>query len=569
MPVPAFKLPHPGNTPNQLLICWKSYKSYSTNCWRFALSWRAAGLEIEASSDNPVMFLKAASLSLALLIASRLLGLVRESAQAAALGATGLADVAVLMLTLPDWLAGLLASGALAYVLLPAWAHADPAAVRQMQRKVARVLLAGGVGLGLLLALAVGLAPEATLEALAPGLPPALVSAATQGLLFSAIALPAALLAALWATRLQHEQDFVGLYAANLVVNGVLIAALLLVASRADSTRATALLGTGLLLAMGLRLGWLMYRQRRLNLALSQPSQPSPASAVPLSMTPLPAPSLWLWAALSAGLPLALPFVARSLASQQGEGALTMFNYAWKLVELPLVLAIQLVASLAFPGIARAFATGPKSADQQPDNQRMTQPVTQAFALAWTLACAAAAALLTGAPAIAKLLFGWGRMPEEALAQIAQWGAAGAWGLLPQALMAVALTVLAAQSRMRVAVLAFAVALTLLVVLGTQYPLGGPQLMWLLNALYAGVALVCVAAAVGGRAGLLRQWLPVCNLVVPLLVLLVLVALQRGLTLPIYDQNMAFALMKSAGAAIVLIVISVSFSGDLRRALKR
>jgi hypothetical protein len=65
------------------------------------------------------MFLKAGVLSLALLLLSRVLGLLRESTLAAAFGASGLGDVAVLMLTLPDWIAGVLASGALAYVLLP------------------------------------------------------------------------------------------------------------------------------------------------------------------------------------------------------------------------------------------------------------------------------------------------------------------------------------------------------------------------------------------------------------------------------------------------------------------
>ena len=46
------------------------------------------------------MFLKAGVLSLALLLASRLLGLLRESAQAAAFGASGAGDVATLVLTL-------------------------------------------------------------------------------------------------------------------------------------------------------------------------------------------------------------------------------------------------------------------------------------------------------------------------------------------------------------------------------------------------------------------------------------------------------------------------------------
>ncbi len=500
------------------------------------------------------MFLKAASLSLALLVASRLLGLARESAQAAALGASGLADVAVLMLTLPDWLAGLLASGALSYVLLPAWAaQTGPAAVQQMQRQVARFLLAGGVVLSTLLALAVWLWPTASLQALAPGLPTGLQTVATQALLFSALALPAALLAALWATRLQHEQDFVGLYAANLVVNGVLVAALLLVAARADSTRAVAVLGIGLLLAMALRLVWLMHRQRRLKHGAAQPSQQT--------ALPLPAASLWLWAALSAGLPLALPFVARSLASQQGEGALAVFNYAWKLVELPLVLAIQLVAGLAFPGIARVFAA--------PTANTGTQPVTQAFVLAWTLACAAAAALLLGAPAIAQLLFGWGRMPATALAQIAEWGAAGAWGLLPQALLAVALTVLAAQSRMRAAVAAFALALGTLLGLGATVALDGLALMWLLNALYAAVAVACVLAATHGRLATLRGWLPLRAMAVPLLLLLAAAVLRAAGFLPVYAINWPFVLIQCAGAATILIVVSYALSADLRRALRR
>ncbi|MBA2674253.1 MAG: hypothetical protein H0U68_11300, partial [Ramlibacter sp.] len=71
------------------------------------------------------MFLKAGAVSLALLLASRLLGLLRESALAAAFGASGLGDVAVLMLTLPDWIVSVLVTGALGYVLLPAWAQAD------------------------------------------------------------------------------------------------------------------------------------------------------------------------------------------------------------------------------------------------------------------------------------------------------------------------------------------------------------------------------------------------------------------------------------------------------------
>ena len=170
------------------------------------------------------MFLKAGALSLALLLASRLLGLARESAQAAAFGTSGLADVVVLMLTLPDWLAGVLASGALAYVLVPAWA--GQSARHRWRPRAARwagALLGGRRRAGAWCWL---LWRQRAVGWLASGLPAAMLPAAAQALVWSALALPAALLAALWATRLQHERDFTGMYSANLVVNGVLIAAI-------------------------------------------------------------------------------------------------------------------------------------------------------------------------------------------------------------------------------------------------------------------------------------------------------------------------------------------------------
>jgi peptidoglycan biosynthesis protein MviN/MurJ (putative lipid II flippase) len=220
----------------------------------------------------------------------------------------------------------------------------------------------------------------------------------------------------------------------------------------------------------------------------------APADAAPAR---LPPPRVWLWAVLGAGLPLALPFAARSAASQAGEGALASFNYAWKLVELPLILAIQLVASLAFPAIARAAGDG-ASADAA------RAPARQAFALAWTLGCAAAAGLLLGGPALARLLFGWGRMAPEALEQVARWGMAGAWGLLPQAVTAVALTVLATRRRMAPAALGYALALAVLLGAAALGLRDGGQLMWLLNAAQLVVALVCLAALGAQRS----HWLP-------------------------------------------------------------
>ena len=482
------------------------------------------------------MFLRAGALSLALLLVSRLTGLLRESAQAAAFGASGLGDVAVLMLTLPDWLSGVLAGGALAYVLLPAWSHEEAGRIAATQRRVARILLVVGVALGLLLVLGHTLA----IRWLAPGLPPQLQPQAGRALLWSGFALPLALLAGLGVTRLQHERDFVGLYAASVVVNAVLIASLFVVAWFAHGA-ATVLLGAGLLLAMLARLAWLWHRQ--------QPFRRAPNLADSDALPPLP---LWLWAAAAAGLPLALPFVARSLASQQGPGALAVFNYAWKLVELPLLLAVQLVGTLALGPIARAVRSGEQG-------EAAAAPMRRGFALAWTLACASVAGLLVAAPAIAHLLFGWGRMQPEALVHVARWGRVGAWSLLPQALLTIALAVLAAQERMRIAVIAYIAALVALL-LGHAHD--GAELMAWLDGAWVLIAVVVLAALGPG----LRTWLPWRALAAASASLLAVQALLAVAGHP------AGAVTQWAGAIVAASVVLAATwlaSADLRSSLAR
>lgn len=443
------------------------------------------------------MYLRAGVVSLGLLLLSRVLGLLRESVQAAAFGATGVGDAVIVMFTLPDLLVGMVFSGALSYVLLPLWARQSPLEQQRSQKKVAWVLTISGVLLGGV----VWLLRDVLVKALAPGLQGALKTLGADSLLWSAAALPLAMLAALWATRLQHERDFVGMYAGSLLVNAALVGGVLVVAGMAWSASALPMLGGALLLGGAARLAWLYTRLPK--------TVPVPAMA---SVARLPGARIWLWAALSSGLLMLLPLMARSLASTTGEGALASFNYAWKLVELPLVLAIQLVASLAFPAITR---TEPGSAER-------AQALQMAFVLAWALACAAVAAVASFSSALAQLLFGWGRMSADNLEVIARWSAIGVWSLLPQALVAVLLTVMATGQQMHVAVWAYAAGALALGLLGWTGLASGAAVMLALNAVLSGVALVLLASQ---RKSIKGAWhWPA--LVVPLSVCILLVLTQ-------------------------------------------
>lgn len=489
------------------------------------------------------MYLRAGILSLGLLLASRVLGLLRESVQAASLGATGLGDAVIVMFTLPDLLVSMVFSGALGYVLLPLWARQQPAQLLPGQRKLARRLCITG----LLLGAAIWLMRDAVVRALAPGLQGELRSLGAASLLWSAAALPLAMLAALWATRLQHERDFVGMQVGNLALNVCLIAGLLLVAGMGWFASVLPVLGAALLLGALARLAWLYWRLPKAAVIQATAQAGHDAAALPRA-------SVWLWAALSSGLLLVLPIMARSLASQSGEGALANFNYAWKLVELPLVLAIQLVATVAFPAITRT----------QLGSAERRDALQMAFLLAWALACAAIVVVAIFSRPLAQLLFGWGRMSAANLDTIAQWSSAGVWSLLPQALIAVVLTAVAIAEQMRVAVWAYAGGIAALGLAGwlglgraDGGTAGGLAVMWALNAVLAGVALVLILS----QRRFISGSLPLTGLLVPLGVCLMLVA--AGARLP---QLGLAASTASAVLMAALVLASAALASPLLRA---
>ena len=230
------------------------------------------------------MYLRAGVFSLGLLLLSRVFGLLRESAQAAAFGSTGMGDAVIVMFTLPDLLVGILVSGALSYVLLPAWAQQSQSEQGAGQRKIAYALVCGGLVLGAL----VWLFRTSLVEVLAPGLVSNIKVASANALGWSAAVLPLAMLAALWVTRLQHERDFVGIHAGNLIVNLALVIGLFVLANGiTPATYVLSLLGICLAIAMIGRLAWLAWRL---------PACPKPVVIAP-DVT-LSRVSVSLWAAL-------------------------------------------------------------------------------------------------------------------------------------------------------------------------------------------------------------------------------------------------------------------------------
>lgn len=424
------------------------------------------------------MFLRAGLFSVALLLLSRASGILRESTLAAAFGVGAMADAVVLMLTLPDLMVGVLLSGALAYVLLPQWSAWSAHQLRQRQRHQWVGITAGGW----LLAAAVFLAHKPLVALLAPALAQAEPRLAQLSLTWAAAVLPLAVWAAWGSTRLQHRSDVVGLYAANLTVNFTVIAGLALAAwvgaSSLNAVWALHAMGCCLLLAMLARLAWQRWRLKSgLDTTQVELHNVMDAGAAPLSRWQTG--TVWGSAVLCAGMPLIAYLLARSWASVEGAGALTLFNLAWKLVELPQVLLIQVVAMLALPRLCQAVAQ-PTAADQPP---AWLAELCKTLALALALACAAMVAVQGSGSVLASWLYGWGQMPADRLPKLVHWAQVGAFSLPAQAVVAILVALLAAQHHLRTAALAWLlVALPLLawpVLLVGRTHTGPAAMQWL------------------------------------------------------------------------------------------
>ena len=498
------------------------------------------------------MFLRLGLISFVLLLASRVSGLARESAQAAAFGVTGSADVAILMLTLPDLLVNVFFLGGLSYIALPLWASQSP----QDRASSQRTMLAWCLGVGAVLALLLLVTRQWVVEMLAPGLSKELMAVASNGLVWTAVLIPPTCLAALLYCRLQFERDFIGLYGWNVLVNAVMIIAFLAIHAWFHGDSIATFLGLALVAAMALRLGWQGWRLSKLN--LPEPVQ-HPA------VTAWPGLHQFAWVALAAGLPLTIALIARTLSAANGEGALAIFNYAIKLVELPNALAIQLVTTLAFPSVTRAVAAlrGGNSISQATGLLPDMRSVRSAYILAWTLACAGAAGLAVGAQPIAAVMFGWGRMRVTDVEAVAQLAALGAWSLLPQALIAVTVTVLAANQQLKAIALTFMATGAAFILIGwhSGAHLSSIQAIGWMNASFVFLATVLV---IKSRI-LIWQSLPALEMAIVAAATVGCVFLASNVRLSGSYLQTAWACAVALAVGLVGLAVSPSLRSALRR----
>lgn len=275
----------------------------------------------------------------------RVAGFVREILIAGQFGVSLEADIAVVLLTAPDVLTNLLMGGALSAVLIPRFKRFG-IGVRSDALFYKGTLVAGlfFVGIGAIASFHAG----SLIVLMAPGLIGEGLARAENLLAQVVWAIPLTAIAGVSTAYLQSSGRFfipaIGGLIFNIVIiffilfswhrkidplNGMVLAILVAASSRWLSQ----------LFQVGLKkkFSWRMLRWKlgggRLGVRYMQ-------------------------AVVSGGLIILLPVFARALASDQGEGYLSLFNYAYKLVEFPLGVCITALSVAVFPMLSQDFARG-------------------------------------------------------------------------------------------------------------------------------------------------------------------------------------------------------------------
>lgn len=335
------------------------------------------------------MFSSTVLLSLALL-AGRGAGLARELTLASLFGVSKDADVAVLLLALPDLMVNLLVSGGLSAALMPRFALLDPAGRAALYRNVAAASL---VVFGLLAAV-VAVFPKFVFQILAPGVELPVNSGIVSAV---ALAMPLTALAGVTGAYLNSANRFFITGCGTLIFNLCVLAALLLVHSPAD---ALWLLSFGIFAGAAVRWGAQLFvlpahvwRDWRQTFHLEMPLLRAFCAA-----------------SLAAALTLLAPVLVRAIASTIGAGAIASLNYAQKLVELPVGILITSISTVALPRLSRLYV------EKRPEVASQALSRDTQYALLLSLAVVLFG--LAFADAAVQVLFGRGQMGEPALARV-------------------------------------------------------------------------------------------------------------------------------------------------------
>jgi len=330
------------------------------------------------------------------ILLGRLTGFLREVAVASKFGVSREADVVLFSLSLPDFLVSILMGGALAAALIPEFKRAT---VQTADLLFLQSSLLVGAGFSILVVLLIWQA-EALIYLFAPGFDPASIQASRFLLNLVLWLMPLTALAGVTMSYLQSKDHFAIPALGTFIFNTTLVVALFFFISGAEDFK---MLGIAVLIGGFLR--WASQIIRMAGQGMQWIQKGSWLISTELGIR-------FLQALAAGSLILVLPVIARALSSLAGPGGFATINYSIRLIELPMGVALGVLASVLFPKLSEMFAQ-----DRPEEGVKLAvDGILWVFIIAYTVILIF---LCFGEP-LTRLAFQWGAMPAEATERIAR-----------------------------------------------------------------------------------------------------------------------------------------------------
>lgn len=282
-------------------------------------------------------FLQASLVVSSFLLIGRISGFIRDWYLGWQYGAGLESDLAILVLTLPDLVVNVVLGGGVAAALVPAFRHLTPDRAAGL---LAQAI--GAVFLGLaVIALGAAIFASDLMSVLAPGLPDEAIENGRWYFAVAVIAIPLTATSGVVAAWLDSHGKFQFSAPGTAIFNLSVIGAMAFMA------------GYGLLYAvtLGVVAGAIIRLCFQGLAALRSVAAPPTFTAIDHGMIIRRFGSAFLFTSALA----LLPAIARAMATHQDVGALSIFSYAIKVIELPMALAVSAISVVLLPRLASEF----------------------------------------------------------------------------------------------------------------------------------------------------------------------------------------------------------------------
>jgi putative peptidoglycan lipid II flippase len=365
---------------------------------------------------------KAALVTVALSLAGALLGLGRDQVLAHLFGAGSETDAFLVAWTVPEFAATLLIEDGLAFALVPAFSAVLARRARDGTGDPVRALVRGtlprlALAFSVASALVVWGAPY-LVQVLAPGLPdPGLAVDCTR---LTGTCVLTFGLAGYCSAALRAHRRFVAPAAIYVVYNAAIITAMFVLGARWGVRAAAVGVAVGGALMVVTQLPSLIRRLGRVPTAAETNAATRGASRHTMNLALIVTVLLFALCRQSQVL------IERFLASSLPAGAISHLNYAQKVAQMPMVLALML-CTVTFPVVAQALAEG--------DTERARDRVEGDLRAVSSVVLLGTAAVVACAPQLVHVLFQRGAFTAQDAAATATVMRVYAIGLLGHALV--------------------------------------------------------------------------------------------------------------------------------------